>query len=82
MKIICFPFYHELLQTMHRKDLNIKNKVYIITKSYTRNTCMQQPLAYIFQTLFQHELSIITPTLNAGSRCTGSNYYTVSYVSA
>ena len=42
MKIICFPFYHELLQTtkvnltkklshtMHRKDLNNKNKVYNI----------------------------------------------------
>ena len=27
----------------------------------TRNTCMQQPLAYIFQTLFQHEVFIITP---------------------
>jgi hypothetical protein len=37
MKIICFPFYHELLQTMHRKDLNIKNKVYINTKSYIRD---------------------------------------------
>jgi hypothetical protein len=36
----------------------------------TRNTCMQQPLAYIFQTLFQHEVFIITPTLNTGSRCT------------
>jgi hypothetical protein len=36
----------------------------------TRNTCMQQPLAYIFQTLFRHEVFIITPTLNAGSRCT------------
>jgi hypothetical protein len=33
----------------------------------TRNTCMQQPLAYIFQTLFQHEIFVITPTLNAGS---------------
>ena len=30
---------------------------------------MQQPLAYIFQTLFQHEVFIIMPTLNAGSRC-------------
>jgi hypothetical protein len=30
----------------------------------------QQPLAYIFQTLFQHEVFIITPTLNAGSRST------------
>ena len=30
---------------------------------------MQQPLAYIFQTLFQHEVFVITPTLNAGSRC-------------
>ena len=29
---------------------------------------MQQPLAYIFQTLFQHEVFIITPTLNAGLR--------------
>jgi hypothetical protein len=35
----------------------------------TRNTCMQQPLAYIFQTLFQHEVFVISPTLNAGSRC-------------
>ena len=26
----------------------------------TRNTCMQQPLAYIFQTLFQHEVFVIT----------------------
>ena len=25
---------------------------------FTRNTCMQQPLAYIFQTLFQHEVFI------------------------
>jgi hypothetical protein len=30
---------------------------------------MQQPLAYIFQTLFQYEVFAITPTLNAGSRC-------------
>jgi hypothetical protein len=30
---------------------------------------MQQPLAYILQTLFQHEVFVITPTLNAGSRC-------------
>jgi hypothetical protein len=30
---------------------------------------MQQPLAYIFQTFFQHEIFVITPTLNAGSRC-------------
>jgi hypothetical protein len=30
---------------------------------------IQQPLAYIFQTLFQHELFVIsTPTLNADSR--------------
>jgi hypothetical protein len=29
---------------------------------------MQQPLAYIFQTLFQDEVFVITPTLNAGSR--------------
>ena len=39
----------------------------------TRNTCMQQPLAYIPQTLFQHEVFVVTPTLNlwlnAGSRC-------------
>jgi hypothetical protein len=34
----------------------------------TRNTCAQQPLAYIFQTLFQHEVFVITPTPNAGSR--------------
>ena len=37
--------------------------------SNTRNTCMQRPLAYIFQTLFQHEVSVIMPTLNASSRC-------------
>jgi hypothetical protein len=30
---------------------------------------MQQPLTYIIQTLFQHEVFVITPTLNAGSRC-------------
>ena len=36
----------------------------------TRNTFMQRPLAYIFQTLFQHEVFVIMPTLNAGSRCT------------
>jgi hypothetical protein len=30
---------------------------------------MQQPLAYIPQTLFQHEVFMVTPTLNAGSRC-------------
>ena len=36
---------------------------------HTRNTCMQQPLTYIFQTLFQHEVFVITPALNAGSRC-------------
>jgi hypothetical protein len=30
---------------------------------------MQQPLAYILQTLFRHEVFVITPTLNAGSRC-------------
>jgi hypothetical protein len=35
----------------------------------TRNTCMQQPLAYILQILFQHEVFVITPTLNAGSLC-------------
>ena len=34
----------------------------------TRNAHMQQPLAYIFQTLFQHEVFVITPTLNVGSR--------------
>jgi hypothetical protein len=47
----------------------------MITYTYnilTRNTCMQQPLAYIFQTLVQHEVFLITPTLNAGSRCTSS----------
>jgi hypothetical protein len=38
--------------------------------SDTRNTCMQQPLAYISQTLFQHEVFVITPILNASSRCT------------
>jgi hypothetical protein len=45
-------------------------KIIIVCTIYTRNTCMQQPLAYIFQTLFQHEVFVITPTLNAGSRCT------------
>jgi hypothetical protein len=29
----------------------------------TRNTCMQQPLAYIFQTLFQHEVFVILQKL-------------------
>ena len=38
-------------------------------KAITRNTCMQQPLAYISKTLFQHEVFVITPILNAGSRC-------------
>jgi hypothetical protein len=32
---------------------------------------MQQPLAYILQTLFQHEVFVITPTLNVSSRCSG-----------
>jgi hypothetical protein len=31
---------------------------------------MQRPLAYIFQTLFQYEVFVIMPTLNAGSRYT------------
>jgi hypothetical protein len=30
---------------------------------------MQHPLAYILQTLFQHKVFVITPTLNAGSCC-------------
>jgi hypothetical protein len=30
---------------------------------------MQQLLAYIFQTMSQHEVFVITPTLNAGYRC-------------
>ena len=29
---------------------------------------MQQPLAYVVQTLFQHEVFVIAPTLNAGSK--------------
>jgi hypothetical protein len=29
---------------------------------------MQRPLAYIFQILFQHEVFVIMPTLNAGPR--------------
>jgi hypothetical protein len=37
--------------------------------SITRNTCMQQPLAFIFQTLFQHEVFRITPTQNTGWCC-------------
>ena len=44
----------------------------VLHKSFikiTRNTCMQQPLAYIFQTLFQHEVFVIMPTLNTGSHC-------------
>ena len=44
----------------------------------TRNTCMQQPLAYILQTLFQHEVFVNTPTLNAGSRCHVSHGNTIS----
>ena len=40
-----------------------------LLRLFTRNTCMQRPLAYIFQTLFQHEVFVIMPTLNAGSRC-------------
>jgi hypothetical protein len=48
MNILCFPFYHELnstkvnltmklSHTIHRKDLNNKNKVYIylIIQSHT-----------------------------------------------
>ena len=30
---------------------------------------MQQHLAYIPQTLFQHEVFVVMPTLNAGLRC-------------
>ena len=30
---------------------------------------MEKCIAYIFQTLFQHEVFLITPTLNAGFRC-------------
>jgi hypothetical protein len=45
----------------------------------TRNTCMQQPLAYIFQTLFQHEVFVITPTLNAGSRCRSCYHWAILY---
>jgi hypothetical protein len=48
-----------------------KPYVYVTAKNHflTRNTRMQQPLAYSFQTVFQHEVFVITPTLNAGSRC-------------
>jgi hypothetical protein len=42
--------------------------VYVIVL-YTRNTCMQQPLAYILQTLFHREVFEITSAMNAGSRC-------------
>jgi hypothetical protein len=38
---------------------------------------MQQPLAYIFQTLFQHEVFVITPTLNAGSQARVSHGNTI-----
>jgi hypothetical protein len=41
----------------------------LIVYELTRNTCMQQPFAYILQTLFQHEVLVITSTLNAGSGC-------------
>ena len=43
--------------------------LYINYYRYTRNSCMQQTLAYVLQTFFQHEVFVITPTLNAGSRC-------------
>jgi hypothetical protein len=40
---------------------------------------LQQPLAHIFQTLFQHEVFLITPTLNAGLRhvCHGNTIHCV-----
>ena len=41
--------------------------------TYTRNTCLQQPLAFVFKhcfnTIFQHEVFRIISTLNAGSSC-------------
>jgi hypothetical protein len=40
-------------------------------RSTTRNTCMQQPLAFVFQTLFQRELFGITSKLNA---CSGYSH--------
>jgi hypothetical protein len=46
-----------------------KRVAHFMHMSITRNTCMQQPLAYILQTLFQHEVFVITSTLNAGSGC-------------
>jgi hypothetical protein len=38
---------------------NYQAKAVIVLYHLTRYTCMQQPLAYIFQTLFQHEVFII-----------------------
>jgi hypothetical protein len=53
------------------KNITFNYKIINFANIYsTRNTCMQQPLAYIFQTLFLHEVFVITPTLNAGSRFT------------
>jgi hypothetical protein len=46
-----------------------KHALKISEHTLTRNTCMQQPLAYIPQTLFQHEVFVVTSTLNAGARC-------------
>jgi hypothetical protein len=48
---------------------NLNHHIPNLIHLQTRNTCMRQPLAYIYQTLFQHEIFVITPTLNAGSRC-------------
>ena len=40
---------------------------------FTRNTCLQQPLAFISKhcvnTMFQHEVFRVISTLNAGSLC-------------
>jgi hypothetical protein len=47
--------------------IKIHSRAKLVT--YTRNTCMQQPIAYIFQTLTYTKYRISNwSTLNAGSR--------------
>jgi hypothetical protein len=63
-KIVYIKMIYSHVTCTHGYDCKIISSILL-----TRNTCMQQPLAYIIQTLFQHEVFVITPTLNAGSRC-------------
>jgi hypothetical protein len=48
-----------------QRSANVVVKFTIIYWKYMHAT----NFAYIFQTLFQHGVFVITPTLNAGSRC-------------